>query len=164
MLISVQLITFFVFIFQKELAKIITLEQGKTLADAEGDVFRGLRKYNLLTRVKKKKKAIWLYFNYPSLVFLHCTNRSLKGAVFALLQYWQSFEIIMLYNRLSKWVCLCNGDLLVPYASPPFDKVELKDKPMMSKLVFSFANVTKTKYSSHSEMILTWVHYLVTLP
>lgn len=31
-------------IFQKELAKLITLEQGKTLADAEGDVFRGLRK------------------------------------------------------------------------------------------------------------------------
>lgn len=31
-------------LFQKELAKIITLEQGKTLADAEGDVFRGLRK------------------------------------------------------------------------------------------------------------------------
>ena len=31
-------------IFQKELAKMITLEQGKTLADAEGDVFRGLRK------------------------------------------------------------------------------------------------------------------------
>lgn len=29
--------------FQKELAKVITLEQGKTLADAEGDVFRGLR-------------------------------------------------------------------------------------------------------------------------
>ncbi len=29
--------------FQKELAKLITLEQGKTLADAEGDVFRGLR-------------------------------------------------------------------------------------------------------------------------
>lgn len=55
MLISVQLITFFVFIFQKELAKMITLEQGKTLADAEGDVFRGLRKYNLLTCVKKKK-------------------------------------------------------------------------------------------------------------
>ncbi|MEQ2170897.1 Methylmalonate-semialdehyde dehydrogenase [acylating] mitochondrial, partial [Goodea atripinnis] len=27
----------------KELAKIITLEQGKTLADAEGDVFRGLQ-------------------------------------------------------------------------------------------------------------------------
>lgn len=30
---------------QKELAKSITLEQGKTLADAEGDVFRGLRKF-----------------------------------------------------------------------------------------------------------------------
>ena len=30
--------------FQKELSKMITLEQGKTLADAEGDVFRGLRK------------------------------------------------------------------------------------------------------------------------
>lgn len=29
---------------QKELARLITLEQGKTLADAEGDVFRGLRK------------------------------------------------------------------------------------------------------------------------
>ncbi|PIO27254.1 Methylmalonate-semialdehyde dehydrogenase [acylating], mitochondrial, partial [Aquarana catesbeiana] len=28
----------------KELARLITLEQGKTLADAEGDVFRGLRK------------------------------------------------------------------------------------------------------------------------
>ncbi|KAF7643329.1 hypothetical protein LDENG_00241560 [Lucifuga dentata] len=28
----------------KELSKAITLEQGKTLADAEGDVFRGLRK------------------------------------------------------------------------------------------------------------------------
>lgn len=33
----------FLLIFQKELAKMITLEQGKTLADAEGDVFRGLR-------------------------------------------------------------------------------------------------------------------------
>lgn len=31
-------------VFQKELARSITLEQGKTLADAEGDVFRGLRK------------------------------------------------------------------------------------------------------------------------
>lgn len=31
--------------FQKELAKSITYEQGKTLADAEGDVFRGLRKF-----------------------------------------------------------------------------------------------------------------------
>lgn len=28
-----------------ELAKNITIEQGKTLADAEGDVLRGLRKY-----------------------------------------------------------------------------------------------------------------------
>lgn len=55
--ICVQLITFFLFILQKELAKMITLEQGKTLADAEGDVFRGLRKYNLITRVKKKKKS-----------------------------------------------------------------------------------------------------------
>ena len=35
--------------FQKELAKSITLEQGKTLADAEGDVFRGLRKLISLT-------------------------------------------------------------------------------------------------------------------
>lgn len=46
MLKSVQYIFYiniFLFIFQKELAKIITLEQGKTLADAEGDVFRGLR-------------------------------------------------------------------------------------------------------------------------
>lgn len=33
------------FVFQKELAKAITVEQGKTLADAEGDVFRGLRKF-----------------------------------------------------------------------------------------------------------------------
>lgn len=32
-------------LFQKELAKSITYEQGKTLADAEGDVFRGLRKF-----------------------------------------------------------------------------------------------------------------------
>lgn len=32
-------------LLQKELAKLITQEQGKTLADAEGDVFRGLRKY-----------------------------------------------------------------------------------------------------------------------
>jgi malonate-semialdehyde dehydrogenase (acetylating) / methylmalonate-semialdehyde dehydrogenase len=29
---------------QKEIAKNITLEQGKTLVDAEGDVLRGLRK------------------------------------------------------------------------------------------------------------------------
>lgn len=36
-------VLFFFLLFQKELAKIITLEQGKTLADAEGDVFRGLR-------------------------------------------------------------------------------------------------------------------------
>jgi len=35
------------FSLQKELASIITLEQGKTLADAEGDVHRGLRKINL---------------------------------------------------------------------------------------------------------------------
>lgn len=34
----------FVFHFQKEISKLITFEQGKTLADAEGDVFRGLRK------------------------------------------------------------------------------------------------------------------------
>ncbi|POI22205.1 hypothetical protein CIB84_014046 [Bambusicola thoracicus] len=33
-----------VFHFQKEISKLITFEQGKTLADAEGDVFRGLRK------------------------------------------------------------------------------------------------------------------------
>lgn len=32
------------FHFQKEISKLITFEQGKTLADAEGDVFRGLRK------------------------------------------------------------------------------------------------------------------------
>lgn len=31
-------------ILQKELAQGITVEQGKTLADAEGDVVRGLRK------------------------------------------------------------------------------------------------------------------------
>lgn len=35
---------------QKELAKSITVEQGKTLADAEGDVFRGLRKFISVTR------------------------------------------------------------------------------------------------------------------
>ena len=35
------------FFVQKELAKIITLEQGKTLVDAEGDVHRGLRKLQL---------------------------------------------------------------------------------------------------------------------
>lgn len=39
---------FYMFVpsLQKELAKSITLEQGKTLADAEGDVFRGLRKFS----------------------------------------------------------------------------------------------------------------------
>lgn len=37
--------------FQKELAKSITVEQGKTLADAEGDVFRGLRKFISLTHM-----------------------------------------------------------------------------------------------------------------
>ena len=31
-----------------ELAKLVTLEQGKTLADAEGDVLRGLRKFSCL--------------------------------------------------------------------------------------------------------------------
>ena len=30
---------------QKRIAANITLEQGKTLVDAEGDVMRGLRKY-----------------------------------------------------------------------------------------------------------------------
>lgn len=59
--ICVQLITFFLFILQKELAKMITLEQGKTLADAEGDVFRGLRKYNLITCVKKKKSSLAIF-------------------------------------------------------------------------------------------------------
>lgn len=39
-------------VFQKELAKAITVEQGKTLADAEGDVFRGLRKFILLTQMR----------------------------------------------------------------------------------------------------------------
>lgn len=42
-----------VFPFQKEISKLITLEQGKTLADAEGDVFRGLRKL-LAPSVKKR--------------------------------------------------------------------------------------------------------------
>lgn len=45
-----------VVLFQKELAKAITLEQGKTLADAEGDVFRGLRKCISLTHVHTKSK------------------------------------------------------------------------------------------------------------
>lgn len=40
------------FHFQKEISKLITFEQGKTLADAEGDVFRGLRKL-LAPPVKK---------------------------------------------------------------------------------------------------------------
>lgn len=40
------------FHFQKEISKLITYEQGKTLADAEGDVFRGLRKL-LASPVKK---------------------------------------------------------------------------------------------------------------
>lgn len=44
-----QNIQFNIDVFQKELAKAITLEQGKTLADAEGDVFRGLRKFTSLT-------------------------------------------------------------------------------------------------------------------
>lgn len=34
----------------KKLAQNITLEQGKTLADAEGDVLRGLRKYAELAK------------------------------------------------------------------------------------------------------------------
>ena len=34
---------------QKKLAAMITEEQGKTLADAEGDVLRGLRKFYKLT-------------------------------------------------------------------------------------------------------------------
>lgn len=42
-----------VFHFQKEISKLITFEQGKTLADAEGDVFRGLRKL-LAPPVKKR--------------------------------------------------------------------------------------------------------------
>ncbi|KAK2523862.1 hypothetical protein Q9233_009743 [Columba guinea] len=37
----------------KEISKLITFEQGKTLADAEGDVFRGLRKL-LAPPVKKE--------------------------------------------------------------------------------------------------------------
>lgn len=41
-----------VFHLQKEISKLITFEQGKTLADAEGDVFRGLRKL-LAPPVKK---------------------------------------------------------------------------------------------------------------
>lgn len=34
----------------KKIAENITLEQGKTLADAEGDVMRGIRKF-LITRI-----------------------------------------------------------------------------------------------------------------
>ena len=37
---------FYMILFQSEIAKLITLEQGKTLIDAEGDVLRGLRKYS----------------------------------------------------------------------------------------------------------------------
>ena len=33
------------YLLQQEIAKLITLEQGKTLVDAEGDVMRGLRKF-----------------------------------------------------------------------------------------------------------------------
>ena len=32
-------------IFKGHLAKVITVENGKTLADAEGSILRGLRKY-----------------------------------------------------------------------------------------------------------------------
>lgn len=40
-----RVVTYIFAVFQQgELAKSITLEQGKTLADAEGDVTRGLRK------------------------------------------------------------------------------------------------------------------------
>lgn len=35
---------------QRELAESVTLEQGKTLADAEGDVLRGLRKIFFLLK------------------------------------------------------------------------------------------------------------------
>lgn len=38
-------------IFQKPLAESITLEQGKTLPDAEGDVLRGLRKHSFALKI-----------------------------------------------------------------------------------------------------------------
>jgi hypothetical protein len=34
------------FLFQRKIAENITLEQGKTLLDADGDVMRGLRKFS----------------------------------------------------------------------------------------------------------------------
>lgn len=53
---------------QKELAKLITLEQGKTLADAEGDVFRGLRKSQGSFKrpvIESKKQTYWSLVSVP---------------------------------------------------------------------------------------------------
>lgn len=66
-------------VFQKELAKAITLEQGKTLADAEGDVFRGLRKFISLTcalRDLYKEQHIEISKHYMLSSLLLCGSRN----------------------------------------------------------------------------------------
>ena len=43
---------------QRELAESVTLEQGKTLADAEGDVLRGLRKFLFIKIYVKSIRSV----------------------------------------------------------------------------------------------------------
>ena len=67
---------------QKRIAANITLEQGKTLVDAEGDVMRGLRKYYQLLHLIHSTYFIiytlsvlytkaFLSNNFPIFSYLH---------------------------------------------------------------------------------------------
>lgn len=56
-----------------ELAKNITTEQGKTLVDAEGDVLRGLRKLQIICRLRRYQQI--------TKFFLYIANRGRRTYV-----------------------------------------------------------------------------------
>jgi malonate-semialdehyde dehydrogenase (acetylating)/methylmalonate-semialdehyde dehydrogenase len=59
----------------KDIAKLITLEQGKTLADAEGDVMRGLQVTSLKEFILKLRGIT--SFDFSKVVEHCCSNTNI---------------------------------------------------------------------------------------
>ena len=72
------MIFLFCLLLQKELAQSITLEQGKTTVDAEGDVLRGLRKLIYANPIRAQlsiNNSIFVFvFRLASEVVEHCCS------------------------------------------------------------------------------------------
>ena len=100
----------------KEIAKLITLEQGKTIPDAEGDVMRGLQVCKICSVVPKHHYILWK-FDISDTKMSHYE-------LFSLFVFWAievfSFHISLTFQVVEH--CCSNTNILMGETLPGITK------------------------------------------